>query len=47
VSPLAPVVGANADPDAVIAALTTLCRRAIGAQAPVISGRPPAPPRAL
>jgi AcrR family transcriptional regulator len=47
VSPLAPVAGTNADPDAVIAALTTLCRRAIGAQAPVISGRPPGGPRAL
>jgi AcrR family transcriptional regulator len=34
VSPLAPVAGANADPDAVIEALTAFCRRAIGADAP-------------
>jgi hypothetical protein len=32
VSPLAPVAGANADPDAVIEALTAFCRRAIGAE---------------
>lgn len=31
VSPLAPVAGPNADPDAVVTALTELCRRAIGA----------------
>lgn len=35
VSPLAPVHGGNADPDAVIAALTAFCRRAVGADAPV------------
>jgi AcrR family transcriptional regulator len=33
VSPLSPVAGGNADPDAVIAALTAFCRRAVGAQA--------------
>jgi len=32
VGPLAPVVGRNADPDAVVASLTALCRRAIGAR---------------
>ena len=32
VSPLAPVAGGNADPDAVIEALTAFCRRAIGAE---------------
>lgn len=32
VSPLAPVAGTNADPDAVIEALTAFCRRAVGAQ---------------
>jgi len=37
VSPLAPVVGGNADPDAVIEALTAFCRRAIGAEASVVS----------
>jgi AcrR family transcriptional regulator len=37
VSPLAPVAGGNADPDAVIAALTAFCRRAIGAEASVVS----------
>jgi AcrR family transcriptional regulator len=37
VSPLAPVAGANADPDAVIEALTAFCRRAVGAEAPVVS----------
>jgi AcrR family transcriptional regulator len=31
VSPLSPVAGGNADPDAVIAALTAFCRRAVGA----------------
>jgi AcrR family transcriptional regulator len=31
VSPLSPVAGGNADPDAVIAALTAYCRRAVGA----------------
>jgi AcrR family transcriptional regulator len=31
VSPLSPVAGGNADPDAVIVALTTFCRRAVGA----------------
>ena len=35
VSPLAPVAGGNADPDAVIEALTAFCRRAIGAEASV------------
>ena len=34
VSPLSPVAGGNADPDAVIVALTAFCRRAVGAQAP-------------
>jgi AcrR family transcriptional regulator len=34
VSPLSPVAGGNADPDAVIAALTAFCRRAVGADAP-------------
>jgi AcrR family transcriptional regulator len=34
VSPLSPVAGGNADPDAVIVALTAFCRRAIGADAP-------------
>jgi AcrR family transcriptional regulator len=34
VSPLSPVAGGNADPDAVIAALTAFCRRAVGAEAP-------------
>jgi len=33
VSPLSPVAGGNADPDAVIAALTAFCRRAVGAEA--------------
>jgi AcrR family transcriptional regulator len=33
VSPLSPVAGGNADPDAVIAALTAFCRRAVGADA--------------
>lgn len=33
VSPLSPVAAGNADPDAVIAALTAFCRRAIGADA--------------
>jgi len=32
VSPLSPVAGGNADPDAVIAALTAFCRRAVGAE---------------
>jgi AcrR family transcriptional regulator len=36
VSPLSPVAGGNADPDAVIVALTAFCRRAIGADAPVV-----------
>ncbi len=31
ISPLSPVAGGNADPDAVIAALTAFCRRAVGA----------------
>lgn len=31
VSPLSPVAGGNADPDAVIVALTGFCRRAVGA----------------
>lgn len=31
VSPLSPVAGGNADPDAVILALTAFCRRAVGA----------------
>jgi AcrR family transcriptional regulator len=31
VSPLSPVAGGNADPDAVILALTDFCRRAVGA----------------
>ena len=31
VSPLSPVAGGNADPDAVITALTSFCRRAVGA----------------
>lgn len=31
VSPLSPVAGGNADPDAVIVALTAFCRRAVGA----------------
>jgi hypothetical protein len=31
VSPLSPVAGGNADPDAVIVALTDFCRRAVGA----------------
>jgi AcrR family transcriptional regulator len=34
VSPLSPVAGGNADPDAVIAALTAFCRRAVGAEQP-------------
>jgi len=34
VSPLSPVAAGNADPDAVIAALTAFCRRAIGADEP-------------
>jgi AcrR family transcriptional regulator len=34
VSPLSPVASGNADPDAVIVALTAFCRRAVGAQAP-------------
>lgn len=34
VSPLSPVAGGNADPDAVILALTAFCRRAVGAQDP-------------
>lgn len=33
VSPLSPVAGGNADPDAVIAALTAFCCRAVGADA--------------
>jgi AcrR family transcriptional regulator len=33
VSPLSPVAGGNADPDAVIVALTAFCRRAVGADA--------------
>jgi AcrR family transcriptional regulator len=33
VSPLSPVAGGNADPDAVITALTAFCRRAVGAEA--------------
>jgi AcrR family transcriptional regulator len=33
VSPLSPVAGGNADPDAVILALTAFCRRAVGADA--------------
>ncbi len=37
VSPLAPVAGGNADPDAVIEALTAFCRRAIGAEGLVVS----------
>jgi AcrR family transcriptional regulator len=32
VSPLSPVAGGNADPDAVIVALTDFCRRAVGAE---------------
>jgi AcrR family transcriptional regulator len=32
ISPLSPVAGGNADPDAVIAALTDFCRRAVGAE---------------
>lgn len=32
VSPLSPVAGGNADPDAVIVALTAFCRRAVGAE---------------
>ncbi len=32
VSPLSPVAGGNADPDAVIAALTAFCRRAVGTE---------------
>lgn len=32
VSPLSPVAGGNADPDAVIAALTAFCRRAVGVE---------------
>jgi AcrR family transcriptional regulator len=37
VSPLSPVAGGNADPDAVIVALTAFCRRAVGAeQAPAM-----------
>jgi AcrR family transcriptional regulator len=31
ISPLSPVAGGNADPDAVIAALAAFCRRAVGA----------------
>lgn len=31
VSPLSPIAGGNADPDAVIVALTAFCRRAVGA----------------
>ena len=34
VSPLSPVAGGNADPDAVIAALTAFCRRAVGVETP-------------
>jgi AcrR family transcriptional regulator len=34
VSPLSPVAGGNADPDAVIVALASFCRRAVGAQEP-------------
>jgi AcrR family transcriptional regulator len=37
VSPLSPVAGGNADPDAVIAALTDFCRRAVGAETAVQS----------
>lgn len=37
VSPLAPVQGGNADPDAVIEALTSFCRRAVGAPERVVS----------
>src|SRR5215218_7791613 len=33
ISPLSPVAGGNADPDAVIVALTAFCRRAVGADA--------------
>lgn len=33
ISPLSPIAGGNADPDAVIVALTALCRRAVGAEA--------------
>ncbi len=32
ISPLSPVAGGNADPDAVIVALTDFCRRAVGAE---------------
>lgn len=32
ISPLSPVASGNADPDAVIAALTAFCRRAVGAE---------------
>jgi AcrR family transcriptional regulator len=34
VSPLSPFAGGNADPDAVIAALTAFCRRAVGTSTP-------------
>ncbi|HEX4805679.1 MAG TPA: TetR/AcrR family transcriptional regulator [Conexibacter sp.] len=37
VSPLSPVAGGNADPDAVIAALTAFCRRAVGAEVPPVA----------
>jgi hypothetical protein len=37
VSPLSPVAGGNADPDAVIAALSDFCRRAVGAESPARS----------
>jgi len=39
VSPLSPVAGGNADPDAVIAALTDFCRRAVGAEPAAIGRR--------
>jgi AcrR family transcriptional regulator len=37
VSPLSPVAGGNADPDAVIVALTAFCCRAVGADAAPVS----------
>lgn len=43
VSPLSPVAGGNADPDAVIAALTAFCRRAVGAEQPSTHAPSPAP----
>lgn len=38
VSPLSPVACGNADPDAVIAALTAFCRRAVGAEVAQAAG---------